>query len=156
MLIIYSILDTVINFWPIPHYPPAQAECWILDSKPKLLPSSYLSTYTAQYEDNDHLFLVLSARNLSAGLDQWYLKWQRKKNRYMSLMKIEIKKRGRDLCILTFDSVVAPSKKQNKKEQRMNNNPSLSLREWFTVLKSATSAVSLVKSQMVMTETHWG
>ncbi len=31
----------------------------ILDSKPKLLPSSYLSTYIAQYEDNDNFLYYL-------------------------------------------------------------------------------------------------
>ncbi len=47
-------MDTITHFWPIPHYPPAQVEFWILDSKLKRLPSSYLSTYIAQYEDNDN------------------------------------------------------------------------------------------------------
>ncbi len=69
----------------------------------------------------------------------------------MFLMKIE-KRRGRDLCILTFDSVVAPSKSKTKKSSGWIIIH-LSLREWFNVLESATSTVSLVKSQMVMTET---
>ncbi len=52
----------------------------------------------------------------------------------MFLMKIE-KRRGRDLCILTFDSVVAPSKSKTKKSSGWIIIH-LSLREWFNVLVS--------------------